>query len=237
MLGWPEVEGRDIDPGVFTMQETTLAQDQLSLCQITADSDGGDLFIAPDGRVTFREHGWMTEGEPDWLLGGPGLDAIPVDGVRPSWSMQRIVNEAAFAATGSTQQVASDSASIQFFGRRTTRRLDLINDNDSDVLQLADQTVAALKDDKLVIDEATVLVQDAVSADFATKVKYGDLVAISVDTIHGWSTTYVTHVVGIGAAVTAAGYLVTLTLDDALVVNENGSFARSEFDSSFHLGG
>ena len=231
--GWP-ADRRDIGPGTFTMQATTLAKDALSELQITTDSEGGDLWQRPDGRVAFRGRNWRSD-TPSWILGGPS--GLPVADVVAEWTWQRVVNEAHYAAVGSTEQVASDSSSRSLYGRRTYRRLDLINDDDGQVMSLAQETVATLKEDRLLITSADVLVQDEATAAFVTGVSIGDLVQITVDTIWAWSSTYLVHVISISDRVSADGWTMTVGFQDSHITNENGPYSRAEFSDAYHLGG
>ena len=227
-------EWQDIDQGGYTMQETTLAQDALSMCQVTAASTGGDFWIAPEGSFRFRDMGWMSD-EPDWIFGG--LNGLPVYGVQPSWSMYNVVNETHYARNGGTEQVNWDTDSIELFGRRTHTRLDLMNDSDTDVATLGALAVNHLAQVRMFIEQMTVLIQDEATADFAVKVALGDMIRITVDTIHGWSETYEANVIAIADEVSAEGWVMTIGLQDAAVHNENGPFNRPEFSEAYHLGG
>ena len=230
---WP-ADRRDIGAGTFTMQPTTLAKAALSELQITTDSEGGDLWQKPNGELAFRGRNWM-ETSPSWLLGGP--TGIPIDSIVTEWTWQRVVNEAHYAAANSTEQVATDTASQSIYGRRTFRRLDLINDDDSQVLNLAQETVARLKGDRLVVTEAAIMVQDAETAQFVTGVSIGDMVQLTVDTIWGWSSTYLVNVISISDNIDASGWVMTLGFTDASVTNEDGPYSRDEYSSAYHLGG
>jgi len=234
-FGWP-LDQRLIDTGINTMQATTMARSMYELLLITSDSEGGDLFIDPAGNVVFHRQDWLAAGAGiKWTLGG--LVGLPVFRVTPQWSIQRVVNEAHFSRSGGDEQVVFDAASQATYSRRTTTRLDLVNDNDTDVQDLAARTVNALKRDKFVTTSATVRVQDNETANFASRVAYGDEITITVDTIHGWSSTYLAHCIGVEHEVSPETWDVTITLSDALIRNEYGPYSREEFSEAFHLGG
>ena len=46
---------RDFDAGESTMQATTLSQNLLTEAQLTVDSEGGELYVAVNGKLTFRD--------------------------------------------------------------------------------------------------------------------------------------------------------------------------------------
>jgi len=231
--GWPE-DRRDIAPGGYTMQATTLAQDALSLAQITTDSAGGSFWSKPDGDLAWRGQDWMHT-DVDWVFGG--ITGLPVSSVTPEWSVFNVVNEALFAAAGSTVQRIVDGASQTLYGRRTHRRLDLVNDTDADVASLAALVVNSLKDDRMYLEEASVLVQDDATAEFVTGISIGDLLQITVETVWGWANTYQAWCISISDDVTPQGWIMTLGLQDAQQLNQYGPFSRSEFNEAFHLGG
>jgi len=232
--GWPE-HRRDIaTDGVNTVQATNFARDMLTNLQLTAEAEGGSLWMKPNGDVAFRAQDWESD-TPDWLFGG--LSGIPMRTVMPSWSLFDVINEAHFARTGGTEQVATDSTSILLLGRRTTRRLDLINDNDTDVLSLATRVVNELGTVVQYIQEASVLVQDDATVDFVLNVSIGDMIQITTDTMHGWSQTSLGNVIAISDEVTPEGWIMTIGLDDASKANEYGDYDRGAFSDAYHLGG
>jgi len=232
-IGWP-LDRRDIAPGGYTMQATTLAGDALELCGITTDSAGGDFWQKPDGVLAWRDQGWKSD-TVDWIFGG--LTGLPVHSVTPEWTSFRIVNEAHVSRAGGTEQIVSDSLSRATYGRRTHTRLDLVNDTDADVAQLGNLWVTALKQDQQIVTEVSVLAQDEATAEFMVGVSIGDLIQLSVDTIHGWSYTVLEHVSAISDDVTPEGWVMTLGLTPSTVPNEHGPYSRDEYSSAFHLGG
>jgi len=231
--GWP-LARQDITPGGYTMQATTLAGTALDLCGITTDSTGGDFWQKPDGVLAWRNQGWKSD-TVAWIFGG--VTGLPVHSATPTWSVFRIINESHFSRANGTEQVGSDSLSRQVYGRRTHTRLDLVNDQDVDVASLGTLVVTALKSDRVMLTAMSVLVQDADTAAFVTGVSIGDLIQATVDTMFGWSNTFLCHVVSIADDVTAEGWIMTLGLDDAVVKNQYGPYSRDEFSSAFHLGG
>jgi len=232
--GWPD-DRRDVaTDGVNTVQATNFARDMLTNLQLTAEAEGGALWMGADGTVKFRAQDWESD-TVDFVFGG--ATGLPVRTVTPAWSSFDVINEAHFARIGGTEQVASDSTSIVILGRRTTRRLDLINDNDTDVMSLATRAVNKLGTVKQYVQEASVLVQDDDTVDFVLNVFIGALLEITTDTIHGWSSTSLATVIAISDEVTPQGWVMTLGLADASQSNEFGPYSRDAFSNAFHLGG
>ncbi len=232
--GWAD-DRRDVaTDGANTVQAINFAQDMLTNLQLTAEAEGGSLWMGADGDVKFRAQDWQSV-DIDYEFGG--VAGLPVRTVTPAWSSFDVINEAHFARTGGTEQVATDSTSILLLGRRTTRRLDLINDSDTDVLALATRAVNKLGTVKQYMQEASVLVQDDDTVDFVLNVFIGALLEITTDTIHGWSQTMLATVIAISDEVTPQGWIMTLGLSDASQPNEYGDYSRDEFSDAYHLGG
>lgn len=231
---WP-ADTRDIDPGTKTVQATTLASDMLTLCQLTTDSEGttADFWQKPDGTLAFRQTGWKPT-QPIWYFGG--VAGMPVRSATPEWSQQLILNEAHTTAVGGTTQVNQDTVSQAVFGRRTWVKTGLLNDQDTDVAAIGAEVVARNKADRVVLRTASVLCQDAESAGFMTGISMGDMLQVTVDTIQGWSDTYLVNVVGISDSFTPSAWVMDLVLDDSQVVNEYGPYSRAEYSEAYHLG-
>jgi len=231
--GYP-ADRRAIAADPLTIQATTLAQDALSMSQLVADSTGGDFYAKPDGFIRYEPADWMSD-TVDYYFGG--ITGLPVRSVTPAWSVFNIVNELHLSRAGGSEQVATDSTSIVLYGRRTHRRLDLVNDNDTDVQTLAANILNQLSSDRMFLQEASILVQDEASAAFVTGVSIGSLLQITVDTIWGWSNTYQANVIAISDEVMPEGWIMTLGLQDRSNPNDYGPYSRDEFNDAFHLGG
>lgn len=59
--GWSAA--RDIDEGDSTLQATNLSANALSELKLTADSELGEVYVAPDGKITFRERTYRIDGD------------------------------------------------------------------------------------------------------------------------------------------------------------------------------
>lgn len=58
VAAWPK-EWRDLHVGTITVQATNLARNVMDDIGITADSEGGAVFAARDGRIAFRNRDWL----------------------------------------------------------------------------------------------------------------------------------------------------------------------------------
>lgn len=232
--GWPEHRRDVATDGTNTVQAINFARDMLTNLQLTAEAEGGSLWMKPNGDVAFRGQDWESD-TVDWVFGG--VTGLPVRTITPQWSQWEVINEAHFSRTGGTEQIATDSTSILVLGRRTTRRLDFINDDDTAVLSLANRAINQLSTVKQFVQEASVLVQDDATVEFVLQVSIGDLLQITTDTIHGWSQTTTATVIAISDEVTPQGWIMTLGLEDASQRNEFGDYDRGAFSDAYHLGG
>ena len=230
---WPD-DRRDIAAGGYKMQAETFARGALELLQLTSDSTGGDFWQKPDGALAFRDQDWMSN-TVDWFFGG--INGLPIRSMTPAWSVFNIRNETHYARAGGTEQVSVDGNSQVLYGRRTHTRLDFITESDVDVASLGALVVNELAQDRMFLEQASVLVQDAETADFVVNISIGDLLQITVDTVFGWANTYLANVIAIADDVTPQGWIMTLGLQDATRPNEHGPYSRDEFNEAFHLGG
>lgn len=229
-----------------TMQATTLASQALSEIQLTMDSEGGDVWPYYASRnngggdlgVGYRD--WLTEAprstELQYRFGMNGV-GIPILDAQPQRELQLVVNDATFATTGGLAQNATNTFSIQRYGRRTFRRLDLICEGDAQPDYLATRTVANLSKYRPRVREVTVNVEDYESTAMFSDIQFGDLIVVGVESINGWGEAFQTHVVGITREGYGTQLMITLSLDDAFIENVDGPFSYQPFNDSYHLGG
>ena len=232
-------------PTVATMQATTLAGQPLGELQLTMDSEGGDLWMrtgpnANDGSsVEYAGRDWLTEAprstEVQWTLGGGA--GIPIMDARIMKDGQLVVNDATFATTGGTAQNVQDSSSIQRYGRRTTRRLDLICVGDAQPGFLAARAVNNLALLRPRVRQVVVPADTLGAVELGHDVQFGDLTTVIVESINGWSYGFQAHVIGIAHSMWHDQWFITLTLDDAFVANVDGPYSYAEFDEAYSLGG
>jgi hypothetical protein len=202
--GWSSA-ARDIDAGNSTLQATNLSANALGELKLTADSELGELYIAPDGKVTFRSRSARTSaprsmnsqatfGDGAGLSLGLGLltedghelsvepdpgDEIGYADLAIAYDDEVIRNRANIARVGGTTQTAIDADSIARNQTHTHTRTDLLLQSDSDSDGYARTIVARHKDNELRFD-ALVLEPDGDDEvwPLALGLSFGDRVTI-----------------------------------------------------------
>ena len=216
-------------------QSTTLAQDMLSLLQITADSEGGGCWMDVAGDIVSSQRDYFTDlaaAGPSWNVGG--VSPVEVAGAVTERSMQRIITEAHMARADGTEQIATNPAAQSLYGRRTHTRLDLVNADDDDVAVLAQRLVNFAGQDRLRVSELVFKPQPGTATEtFCEVVNFGTVVAATVDTMFGWSWTAPTQVFGIDHDVTPDEWICTLSVDDSEFTLSEFAFDQSAFDQGF----
>ena len=134
--------------GNETMQSTTLARDALTEIYLAADSVGADVWMDVDGAETPRLNVWGRYARAIYSFSvnsggtwGDGSGELPYTDIVLSTGADTMVNEAAFARTGGTAQLASNTSSIASYQRRRYGRNDLQVETDAATAALAEWTV------------------------------------------------------------------------------------------------
>lgn len=147
ILDWSGIQGLEVDVayGRATFQATSLAQPTLTELLLTADSEGGFLWVDRDGTLLAYGFDWLTTADrsttPQAVLGNaPSLEAPHMDPVCPSAfqtvevSADRIENVLRLARGGGQQRIYQDPASQAIYGIRSgPSRMDLIVREDDHV--------------------------------------------------------------------------------------------------------
>lgn len=131
---------RDVHPGEVTLQATTLAANCVTELKLTADSEGGSVFVGPDGAVLYRGRHDLIEADRSntvQVTWGDDTGEMPYTDIEPDFDGDLLVNIAAFARVGSTVQVASRESSRALYGPAQATRTDLICETDAQALELA----------------------------------------------------------------------------------------------------
>lgn len=229
----PDTHYVPIGSGFTTMQATTMGQDLLTLIQITAESEGGGAWIDPHGTLRSTQRNWFSEKgtEPiDWTIGG--ISSIKAWEVTTERTAQRILNEAHYARRGGTEQIRENSTSQSQFGRRTHTRLDLENDNDQSVGELAERLVQFAGEDRLRLTQLSFVPEPGSDiAMMCRSAMFGDTLLVTVETIHGWAWTQPTQLFGIQHDVTPEAWLCTFMVDDSVFAAEYHAFDQAAFDA------
>lgn len=151
---------RAIEVGTTTMQATTLAQNAVSDLKLTADSEGGAVYIGADGAVIGEQQYALVQNTrsitSQVTFGDGGGDEIPYSDIELSGAGDLIVNIAAYARVGGTQQTVADNTSRALYGDRTDPRTDLICQTDAKAAELASWKVARFKQPERRVTSITI---------------------------------------------------------------------------------
>jgi len=228
----------EIDEPQFFMAATDLAKPMLNELYLTSESEGGDIWMNQKGEITVGYRDWLTKG-----FRQVSVTAVLGDNVglgittgKPAQDLQLVVNDATISNAGGTQQTSVDAGSVARYGRRTFRRNDLVGNSDTQSLFLANRITNQLSQSRPRVRNVTVQI-DAESLSFASELLTGDLVMVTIRSIHGHSETFLSHVIGFTQSVFEGEWNIGLTLDDAfIVVGEGGGFDNEAFSTGYNLG-
>jgi hypothetical protein len=148
-IGWPAAD-RDLDTGQSTMPATTLenipALEQLMKVE---RAEGGRIFIARDGKLTFVDRQAFTLPVGSYTgrtWSDTNAAAMTYRDLTPRFDDTLIINEARLTRTGGVEQVAQNAASATKYGTaatnfRTLSESDVLLSTDNQVSDLATWTV------------------------------------------------------------------------------------------------
>jgi hypothetical protein len=186
--------GRSIETGVSTMQSLSgLNENTLTALQNVERSENGLLFMAKDGRLTFKSRHTTFPSTPDATFSDDGSDVpyLRVDYINDD---NEIFNIVSLQRIGGTTQTVEDVASQGKYLVRTLSRSGLYNNSDSDVLDAANFLLgkfnnALIRFDNLVVDltEATTSNQNTILAR-----EVGDVVKVELTPPGGGSPSQIT---------------------------------------------
>lgn len=154
---WPD-DDRDLNTGRSTVQATNLSQNALTELYLTADTERGELYVAGQGHVVFRDrhHRYTAQHSlyPRWVLGNAAGElqcVIP----QPETDDDVLVNRTEIGRVGGTVQTAEDAASIEEFLLAQMSRSDLLMETDTEAAAYAATVVQLLADHDLRFDSVT----------------------------------------------------------------------------------
>ncbi|MGH2374709.1 MAG: hypothetical protein ACRDIC_14740 [bacterium] len=151
-ISWPAGD-RNIDTGLTTIPAVTLANTSaLEHLQSVEHVEGGRLFMSRDGKVTFKQRGFVPT--PDfngrtWTDDGSGMNYRDIV---LNFTDELIINDARLTRTGGVEQVAISSASQTKYGRRSFSESGLPMVNDNDVADFAAELVQIYAEPALRIE-------------------------------------------------------------------------------------
>ena len=134
---------RDIDAGVTTLQADTIADgtDVASYAQLIARTEGGRLFMAADGDLTFRDR-YETQTTVGALKFADDGSGVPYYGIQVAVGSELLFNRALVTRVGGTQQTADNLTSQDSYGVRTLEYGNLLFNSDTDSDNFAEYLVS-----------------------------------------------------------------------------------------------
>jgi hypothetical protein len=144
---------RSLDTGMIPLQATDLSADPIQEIETTLNSEGGSAWIAADGTFIGRDRYSLVE-DPRSItvqatFGDNGTTETPWESITTApLTTDHVINIARYTAVGGTAQYADDLSSRAIYGDKQDKASwvdSLICTNDSDVLVLAQWTVAVNK--------------------------------------------------------------------------------------------
>lgn len=185
-VAWP-AEQRNIDVGNSTMLNAPVAEatGTLEYLQLVSDSEFGNLFIAKDGKITFRERNAVPNIPnvlfSDEVVGGAYV-GIPFTSVNNVYGSENLYNRIVISNAESPAKTATaeDADSQLFYGPRTYNVDGLLIQDQTQLDFLADFLLARFKQPQYRFDSITVVLDILTRAqqDTLLDLEIGDIVQV-----------------------------------------------------------
>jgi hypothetical protein len=152
---------RSIETGRFTLQGTTLADNALSELKMTADSEGGALWVEADGSVWFENRYALVENFRSRVVQatfGDGTNPadLPCTDIRTSYDGDLVANFVTCTRKDGIPQIVDDPTSRALYGDAFGGHTEeLMLETDSDVLALCQLDLLVHKDAELRVESIT----------------------------------------------------------------------------------
>jgi hypothetical protein len=224
---------RDVDDGVMTMQPTTLAANTVDELKLTADSEGGAVYVGKDGAIIFDNIYALIENSRSNTIqatfGDNGTD-LPYSSVTPQYNGDLLANMAAFARQNGSQVVSVDNASRALYGDKQDSRTDLMCEADPQVKAIADIWVQRFKDPEYRFVSMTVQPRRDPTRLFPQVLgrEVRDLIRVKRQTPAGLTISQDVFISGISHAVSTINFVTTFALSSGTPYT---SFTTSRFDT------
>lgn len=198
LAGWP-AELRDISDGVIELEAHEQASANLYRSLLdAADAEDGDLYISPDGKITFRNRHARFDRTETMTFGEGGIPFEPVD---PAWDTAWLTNIARVELEDGRIYEVVDDASVDAYGPRVmpTRDLPL---REAEAVAIGQWEVYRFSQPRLWIDALTVHEAEQGALEAVMPLRVGHLVTVSHDPPAGgsieqlMSVERVTHTIG-----------------------------------------
>jgi hypothetical protein len=219
-IGFP-ISQRSIDTGLSTCQaDPGTVRTVMQALQVVEFTEFGAVYISAAGDVIFRDRN-DTAGS---IAGTPTVfnqtTGINYSNLKFAFDDKLIFNVAQFTRTGGTTQTVSDQTSIDTYFPHTITVNGLLNENDGEVLSLAQSYVASRKDTDIRIDA---MMLDLTTPNYTTGIAaalgldFFDPVTISNEQPGGSTLTKTLQVFGIQHQISPTTWVTTLTTGEPVL--------------------
>jgi hypothetical protein len=230
---------RAIDVGNITMQATDLSQKTVAELELTADSEGGALYIGRGGTVIFERSTALIENTRSNTIQATWGDAT--DGTELRYSDVHgandgdlLVNFAAFTRVGGTVQTATDETSRALYRDKRYTRTDLICQTDAQALNLARFHVQKYSSPEFRLTGIQVKPRRDPSTLFPAMLarEVRDLIRVNRRPPGGYTITRDCHIAGISHDINKTNWVTTFDLWSAKAYQDVGRWDAGTWDSS-----
>ena len=159
-VGWPATDRR-IDQGETILQATTLEGSAWDELQLVSDTEMGEVYVDPNGKVVFKGRHAILEETLSQVsqatFGRFGLPGeLPYSELVPDNSNSDLRTVVRIGRAGGVPQEVRDDAAVFEFRERTHERTDLLMQTDSEALDYAQYLLAVSKDPQLRFASITI---------------------------------------------------------------------------------
>lgn len=224
---------RDIDVGVTTLQATDLSDDTLQGLEETVKAEGGALYVAADGAVTFDQQTALIDNSRSITSQATFADdgtGLPYTDIEVAYSADLVVNYASYTRTGGTAQNVFDATSRALYEDRRSTETDLICETDAQALALAQWVVQQYKDPEYRVTKLEIKPRKIPATLFPQAL--GRLVRDQITVVRtppgGFSITRACHIAGVAHDITPDDWTTTWQLWSATAYV---AFAGSRWDT------
>lgn len=191
---------RVVDVGTATMQATTLANSAVSGLRLTADSEGGAVWVGPEGEIHgARRYALVEESRSitSQVTFGDGGGEVPYTDIQLSAPGDQITNIASYTRVGGAVQTSADAASRALYGDRAETRTDLVCETDVQAATLAAWKVGRFRTPERRVTSVTIAARRSdVPWSVALGLRERDLVTVVRRAPGGLTITQYCHVSG-----------------------------------------
>lgn len=216
--GWPDYF-RDIEPGLHTMAESSLAGSRWVEMQAAATAEGGSMFMGADGVPTFRNRDWLSDkiGGPAKFTVGAVASNVQIIDADNDWSQQRIYGDVRMSRKGGTEYRVESPESVSLYGRRTYQRYDIECENDTQLITIADRFLASHEFDRSRLESVRLVPINPDGITELLNVALGDLIRVTVRTQgdDSWAYTDDYFVQKVTHQIDASDWVTVLRIDAA----------------------